>query len=282
MRKVVLLFCLIVTSILLAGCKLGTIVAESNNASNNSEVINVTVQPTSIPTGNEVNSKEVEPTKKPIKCELTDKSIYKVNIKEFVLYNPKGKLFKVKYAHISGLIDEKKENQINQVLKTTMTDWINKNCEWAKKFTVDVTYKSSRYLSLCYSTEWKNPNGEDLMSTFTRIGITVNMLTGERMYLDDFIKDSDSLKQTLEKYNYGNDFSPPIDNEEANKIVHVTSMSEKDYLEKIFKTFDPDIYEDMSSYSNLMPSFYLSNNQIVITRDEYKMDDIYINMSITE
>lgn len=39
--------------------------------------------------------------------------------------------------------------------------------------------------------------------------------SGERVYLDDFVKDIKSLKLKLQDYSYDNELSPPIDSEEA-------------------------------------------------------------------
>ncbi|MNC02087.1 hypothetical protein D3C81_538660 [compost metagenome] len=201
---------------------------------------------------------------------------YKVFEKEYTAYDKDNHPFNVKYAQISGVGNESLEHQINQNLKLSMTEWINKDCEWAEKFQVDVTYKTSKYLSLRYMIEWKDSQGEDYMSTFIRIGVTIDMQTGERVYLDDLIADTESLKHKLINYNYGNGYSPPIDSEEADEIVHYASIPEMMYLEEIYKT-DPLVYEFMLSYLRTKSSFYLTDKQIVITRDDYDLNDVYLD-----
>lgn len=202
---------------------------------------------------------------------------YKIFEKEYTAYDKDNNPFNLKYAQISGLGNESLEHQINQNLKLSMTEWINKDCEWAEKFQIDVTYKTSKYLSLRYQIEWKDSRGEDYMSTFIRIGVTIDMQTGERVYLDDLLTDTESLKQKLINYYYDNGFSSPIKSEEADEMIHNASIPEKVYLEEVNKT-DPLVYEFMLSYLRTKPSFYLTDNKIVITRDEYDLNDVYLDL----
>jgi hypothetical protein len=201
---------------------------------------------------------------------------YKIYEEEYTAYNKENDPFKVKYAQISGLGNESLEGQINQILKLSMTEWINEESEWAEKFQFEVKYKTSKYLSLCYTIEWKDPRGEDYLSNYTRIGVTIDMQTGERVYLDDLIKDTDSLMQKLEDYNYEDGDLPPIDSEEADKILHYASISEKEYFEERSKT-DPHVNYYWVSYLREKSTFYLSDNKLVITRDAYDMNDVYID-----
>lgn len=217
-------------------------------------------------------------TDKPVESKSNNVTDYKVNIKEYVAYNEENNSFKVKYAQISDLGNDSLENQINQTLKSSITEWINKDCDWVERFQITIKCKTSKYLSLCYTIEWGNPRGEDLVGTFTRIGLTVDIQTGDRVYLNDLIKDTANLKQTLVNYNYGTEFSPPIDYEEADKIIHYASISEKKYFEEIYKT-DPHVYIFMKSYLGLKSSFYLADKQLVITRDENEFNDVYIDFN---
>lgn len=171
-------------------------------------------------------------TNKPVETKTNNVTDYKVNIKKYILYNEKNEPFIVKYAQISGVGNESLESSINQALKSSITEWINKECKWMEKSQITIKCKNSRYISLCYTIEWKNSQGEDFMSAYTRMGVTVDIQTGDRVYLNDLINDTDGLKQKLEKYDYGNEFSPPIDSEEADKILHEASISESKYLEE--------------------------------------------------
>jgi len=204
-----------------------------------------------------------------IACKFESVSDYKVYVKEYTVNGEKDKPFNVKYAQISDLGNKSLENKINKTLKSSITAWILEDYDWMEKCQVEVKCKTSKYLSLCYSVEWKDPNGDGFISTFTRIGVTIDMRTGQRVFLNDLFKNTDSLKQKLVNYNYGNEFSPPIDSDEANEIIHETSISEKEYLEEVY---NPDQFS-IGSKSSL----YLKDNKLVITRDEDDLDDVYLD-----
>jgi hypothetical protein len=200
---------------------------------------------------------------------VNDYGIYE---KEYTAYNNEKQPFIVKYAQISGLGNESLENKTNQTLKESITAWINETCEWMERSEIVVKYKTPKYLSLCYVIEWNNSQKNGYM----RIGITVDMQTGDRVYLNDLIKNTTNLKQKLVSYSYGTEFSPPIDSEEADKIIHSASISETKYLEEIFKD-DPYAYNHINSYFTAKSSFYLTDNKLVITRDKYELNDINID-----
>ncbi|WP_010681106.1 hypothetical protein [Acetivibrio cellulolyticus] len=244
MKRVILIYFFVVMTMLFVGCKSGNVIDNQTN--------------------------------KPVKIKSNNVTDYKVNMKEYISYNKKNKPFKVKYAQISGVGNESIEGRINQTLKSSITEWINKDCEWLDESQIAVKYKNSKYLSLCYTTELKDDRGEDYMSTYTRIGVTVDMQTGDRVFLGDLFKNTASLKEKLEIYNYGNEISPPIDSDDANKILHYASISEKKYFEEIYKT-DPLVYDYTFTYIRAKPSFYLTDEQLVITRDENKFNDVYID-----
>lgn len=197
---------------------------------------------------------------------------FEIYEKEYTAYNNEKQSFIVKYAQISGLGNESLENKINQTLKESITTWINENCEWMDRSEIVVKCKTPKYLSLCYVIEWNNSQ----RNGYLRIGITVDMKTGNRVYLNDLIKDTASLKQTLINYNYGTEFSPPIDSEEADIIIHRASISETKYFEEIYKD-DPYVYNHINSYLTAKSSFYLTDNKLVITRDKYELNDVYID-----
>jgi hypothetical protein len=118
--------------------------------------------------------------------------------------------------------------------------------------------------------------GEDFMSTYMRIGVTVDLQTGDRIYLDNLITDTGELKQTLVNYNYENEFAPPIDDEEAEEIIYNASISEVKYLEEIYKK-DSFVYNFIFTYMMKKPSFYVTNKQIVIIRDENEYNDVFLD-----
>lgn len=274
--KRVILICLVVMTILFVGCKSNNLNVGEINKFEGSKPNSVNDNKMNKNEGNKSSDVNDNKENNFEGSKPSNTNDYKILEKEYSVHNKENKPFKVKYAQISGLGNEGLESKINQILKLSITEWINKDCEWAEKFQVDVKYKTSNYLSLCYTIEWENSQGEDFMSTFTRIGVTIDMQSGERVYLDNLVKDTANLKQKLVDYSYGNDFSPPIDSEEADKIIHYTSISEKKYLEEVYKT-DPLVYSYMLSYIRKKPSFYLVDNKLVIIRNEFNLNDIFID-----
>ena len=247
MKKVILIYFFVVMTMLFTGCKSGNII--------------------DVQTNEEIQNKANY---------ITD---YKVNIKEDIAYNENGEPFKVKYAQISDSGNEILENQINKTLKSSITDWINKDCDWMEKCIIKIEHKDCKYISLSYTREEKSPRGEDFMSTFMRFGITVDMQTGKRVFLDDLFKGTSSLKQKLEQYIYKGETSPSIDSDYADKIIYQTSISEKKYFEEKYKT-DSYEYKYLYSYLRFKSSFYLTDKQLVITIDENEYDDLYFDLNL--
>ncbi len=213
-----------------------------------------------------------------IACKITDKNNYNVNEKEYTLYNAEGKSFVVKYLQVSDMDDKDLENKINQATKSSVSEWVNQDCEWMADSKLIVECHSSKYLSYYYEVESKDERGKDYLSTFARIGITINIETGERIYANDLINDIASFKNKLVEYSYENEVSCPIDTQEVEKIIYYTSISEKEYLEEILIN-DPLVYESIFSYIRIKPTFYLTDKYLVITRDENKYNDILIDFS---
>jgi hypothetical protein len=257
MKRFVLIFFVVMT-LLFVGC----IFSNLNDGKINKDEDSISIDVNYNKAGNAEESNPI------------DENDYKIFQKEYTAYNKENKPFKVRYAQISGLANENLENKINQTLKSSITEWINKDSHWMEESQLTVKYKTSKYLSLCYTIESKDDKNN--LSTYTRIGVTVDMQTGDRVYLSDLIKDTTNLKQKLVSYSYGNEISPPIDSEEAEKIIHRASISEKEYLEEIYKT-DPLVYDFMFTYIRVKPSFHLTDKQIVITRDDNKYNDIYVD-----
>jgi hypothetical protein len=138
-----------------------------------------------------------------------------------------------------------------------------------------VTLQTEKYLSICYKKEWVDPRGSDYMSKCTRICITIDIIRGKRVYLDEIIGDY-PLQAYLENYNYGTEFSPPITASEAQKIVTYSSMSEKEYLDK--QILQRPTYKPLYEWLLGKPSFYLTGPEIIIARDEYEQNDVPIKL----
>jgi hypothetical protein len=203
---------------------------------------------------------------------------YQVYEKAYTGYDEEQGEYAVKYLQVSGIDNKKLEEKINETLRLSVTEWLNEYCAWMERSKISIECQSAQYFSVCYTIEWKNKNGEDLIGPKTRIGVTVDMSTGERVFLDDLLKDTDSLKQRLENYDYGNEYSPPISTEEADNIIYCASLSEKEYLEEEYKS-DPHVYDEIKSVLSSKSSFYLTGNKLIITRDDDEWNNVSIDFS---
>ena len=131
MKRVFLICFLVFIAMLFAGCKLDNVDKQINEPveSKSGDVDKQISEPVESKSGNVIDKEINEPVSK--SNNVTD---YEVNTKEYIAYGETDKPFKVKYAQISGLSNESLESHINQTLKSSMTEWINEDCEWMEKF----------------------------------------------------------------------------------------------------------------------------------------------------
>ncbi len=199
---------------------------------------------------------------------------YEVVEASYTTYDDYNNMFQVTYAQVSGVSNIDLEDRINEALMVSMTEWINSNCDWANEFQIEVTSKTSELLSLCYSLGYEFNN----QTMYIHVGVTVDMQTGKRLYLSDVVENIEEIRGEIVSYEYSTDFSPPIDADEADEIIHYTSISEKEYFEEM-SLFDSYVYQYMFTYLRVKPTFYLKNDLLVIIRDEYDLNNIYINLA---
>ncbi len=224
-------------------------------------------------------------------CISEDVESYNIDEKEFLFNRYDGKEIRLKYIQVSGLSNVEAETRINEMLKTELIQWVNLKSEsyeeenplaneWFEKFQPEVKLKSPRYLSVCYTARWEHKNGSDYMGESVRVGITIDILEGRRVYLKDLFEDESVLKRELENYEYNSEFTAPIDSDEADKIIYEASLSMADYLDKLSQT-DPLAYEEIKYYLIWQPksSFYLFEDTVVVTRNEYEISDVYLSFN---
>ena len=87
----------------------------------------------------EQKNKVMEESIQVVDMEVVENSVLKeVQIlKEFLeLKNEVGEEFSIPYAKITGLQDREVETKVNQILKTAVTNWVDKSCEWARELKV--------------------------------------------------------------------------------------------------------------------------------------------------
>ncbi len=223
-------------------------------------------------------------------CISEDVESYNIDEKEFLFNRYDGKEIRLKYIQVSGLSNVELETRINEMLKAELTQWINLKSEWYERdparhewferFQPEVKLKSPRYLSVCYTARWEHDNGSDYMGESVRVGITIDILEGRRVYLKDLFEDESVLKRELENYEYNSEFTAPIDSDEADKIIYEASLSMADYLDELSQT-DPLAYEEImfDLFWQPKPSFYLLEDTVVVTRSKYEISDAYLSFN---
>ncbi len=203
---------------------------------------------------------------------------YEVFIKNHTVNKNDGSSFGVQYAAIEGLDNELVQKKINKTLETSITSWMDENCEWFKYYDLSIMHKSSKYISVLYYREWNSSN-EGVIKHKSSLGITVDLESGEILSLYDFYKEEDELKTMLEKYTFEDtEFcGEKLSSEKVEKIIVEASLTIESYLKKVYKS-DKNAYSFIKSYVSRKNSFYLTENYIVITDGDYELCNLYLKL----
>lgn len=202
-----------------------------------------------------------------------DYSVYQLNT--LLPYNYETE-YSVKYLQIRGLASEEQERKINAILKDSILEWLNQDSIWISRCQIDILYQSPEYLSVCYRLA---DNDSEIESPRICICITIDIKAQKRIYLSDIV-DCNYLESYLMEYRYENEFSPPISFLEAQNIIRYASMSEYEYIQEMV-TQDELVLNFTKTYLSCKPSFYLTENSVVIIRDEYDLNNIMIGREMT-
>lgn len=193
-------------------------------------------------------------------------------VQESVIFqNADGKEYSVFFPQITGLSDDAKQSQLNTVLKSEITGWINENCFWAEEYYLHSIYKTESILSLLYTKDFAGKN-TDAIHPCSNIGITIDINSGNRLELSD-IMDMEELTDYLLSYSYENEFSAQFTSNEIENIITWASMSPADYL----NMFDINYID--ASYLCEKPTFYLIDDGIVLVCNEYSSMNILLPYS---
>jgi hypothetical protein len=205
---------------------------------------------------------------------------YNVQVMSHVFGEGKKDSYSVKYAKITGLNDKKVERQINRTLRMAATEGLSEDIGWAANCDLYIRHRSAQYLSLLYWAKWEVSKAGD-----TRFGITVDMKTGERIFLKNWVANRATLKEHLLNYKYpasSGDFPSPLYEKEINELLCLTSISEEEYYhvdEELFYSLNKDEKHERHNFCE-KPTFFLTEEQLVITRDGWVFNDIYIDLSL--
>lgn len=178
-------------------------------------------------------------------------------------------------VQLCGMADGTLEKQINRVLQKSLS-WINGNCVWISDCIVHAFLKNELYLSVKYEIAMYNDEYPVDGQTI-RIYTTVNLKTGEQVRLNDFFPTGESLLCAIDEDAIDRDVSPSLSLDQAKELIIYASMTEEEFLAEMSKE-DFYTYEKMALYLLGKPGFYLDGNTLVIKRNKYIRDDIYIDL----
>lgn len=177
------------------------------------------------------------------------------------------------FVQLEGIDDRRLQESINNLLFSIPKDIYNHStANWLQACKVEVTGFTKDYISILYSTQTSK---EGDIKEEIRFGITVDIKKAERLFLNDIIELNDNFVQTLMNYDYKNEFSPPITENVISRLFIQASTSEVDYLREI-KNDDPYAYDFSASYIRRKATFFLTEDNLIIIRDEYDLDDIIL------
>lgn len=196
---------------------------------------------------------------------------YSVYLSDTLLPYSSEAEYRVQYLQIKGLASEEQERKINAILKDSILEWLNQDSMWISKCQIQIPHQSPEYLSICYRSA---DNDSELERPRICICITIDITAQRRIYLSDLV-DRNYLESYLMGYEYETEFSPPISLPEAQNIIRYASMSESEYMQEMAAQ-DELAPSFTKSYLSCKPSFYLTENSIVIIRDEYDLNNITI------
>jgi len=203
--------------------------------------VDVSINPNPLPTIAIVGGDQMQP------------GTYNVSAQTLTVDPGSTHAYKVSYAQVAGLKDRLLQEQINQILKQSITAWLTEDDSWMEGFQFEVTCQTARYLSVCYTVPdqyWENVAVE-LAPSF---GITIDMQAGKRVYLDALVKNTSELKKILSEGVFDDDM--------INEVIKAASMSESDYRHSLG---NQAANEAPFWFLQRKSSFYLTDTQLVVS-----------------
>lgn len=206
-------------------------------------------------------------------CASSEQTPYIVEEREYTLCRD-GVEYSIPYISVSGLKKPTAEAQANEVLKTVVEGIAGNTAEIKTNAPViSAVYQDSDYLSVLYEVEY-DESPERVKFGKGRVGIVVDMHTGNRLFLDDFFDSPDELFSCMSSYKPDGEFFVPIEYAEAVNIFTFASMSELEYAAQK----DTNAFDFLLRYTLSKPTFYLDGNEIVIIRDNYDLNDVHVSL----
>lgn len=210
---------------------------------------------------------------RPLTYELEEKS------QVFVIEDTE---FSIPYVQITKCTDKKLQKKVNDFLITIVPDIVAKDQrKWIgfNDYSIEITNQTSEYLSLLYDLDLDDGGYFNKFGN-GRIGITIDMKTGERVFLDHFFESAEQLYEAMKKSEpEESEFFVPVWMEDANKVFSAASLSELEYLKQKAEEY-PKIYHNLIGTLGHKPTFYLTPTEIVVVRDTYDWNDVLISYDL--
>ena len=195
------------------------------------------------------------------------------------VYN--GHNYELPNIAVYNLDNETVMRTINNVLKNVIGEILevsNYNESWGPMLTelsVSVQHQSRDYISVLF--ELHNSSTEDDYRTgYGRIGVTIDLRTGKRLFLDDFINSPERLYEEIQAYDSPYSEAYYIGNfEDAKEIYASASISEIEFIEET-RLSDPLANDFALEYAFRRPTFYLTQDEIVVIRQPVDIYDVHI------
>lgn len=173
--------------------------------------------------------------------------------------------YSVPYFQIFGLNNPGLEDKINEVLLKAAIEWLRDNCLWASDSKLQITSQTEDYFSYIYMIDMN----DHIFGTYC-YGVTIDLKTGVRLSLDDFLTIDDTFMEQVAAYDYNDEFIFPLSVEESKTMIESALMTELEYLEE--NGSDVEYVMGPLKYKS---SFYIKPGDLIIIRDTYDMGDIY-------
>lgn len=201
-------------------------------------------------------------------CAPSEQAPYAAERREYTFCRD-GVEYSIPYISISGLENPAIAAQANEVLKTVVEGIAGNTAEIKTNAPViSAVYQDSDYLSVLYEVQY-DESAERVKLGKGRVGIVIDIHTGNRLFLDDFFDSPDELFSCMSSYKTDGEFFVPIEYAEAVNIFNAASLSEAEYAAQK----DASAFDFMLRYTLSKPTFYLDGNEIVIIRDNFDLND---------
>lgn len=174
-------------------------------------------------------------------------------------------------AQISNMEDFAQQEKINEALLLAETEWVTKACDWTKDSTVAVVQRSSDFLTISREIVLE----EEPHFRYILLYVTINLQTGSRMMLDDFIDLNDDFYQKMQtEYQTaaGYKLFESWSMQDIEEMLKFANMTEKEYL---------SLKQSSGRIASVLldkPSFCFNGEEILLKYTNTWGDYIIINM----